>query len=370
MIKYYAMSETKYKIFRSIRDIEEEDWHSVFGNIPEGYGFYKTLEESGLEEFSFRYICIYHAGELAAIAPVFYGDLDLNIAIGGFFGRIIHCLRKFIPRFFVMKTLFCGSPFGENGVIGIQKEFLGIHDIILEKTLGAMHEICAQSRLPFIVFKDFLERDLDMLNSLTPKGFFKIESLPSVAMKLDFRTMEEYLKTLSSSKRKEFRRKLKKAAEGGIKVEVRDYIDDVIDDIYALYLKTYESGKTKFEKLTKKFFINITKNMHPHVKFFLYYVDGKIIAFNLCLAYKDLLIDKFIGFDYDMSYKYNLYFISWHCNVEWCLKESISYYQVGQTDYAPKLALGAKTFPLYIYAKHRNGSVNLMLKMLAVLLRL
>jgi hypothetical protein len=87
------------------------------------------------------------------------------------------------------------------------------------------------------------------------------------------------------------------------------------------------------------------------------------------LIYKDLFIDKFIGFDYDISKKYNLYFVSWCFNVEWCLKNSIRFYQTGQTDYYPKLKLGGRLIPLYAYLRHENLLLNLILKLLALFLK-
>ena len=97
-------------------------------------------------------------------------------------------------------------------------------------------------------------------------------------------------------------------------------------------------------------------------------MNGELSAFNLCFVYNDLLIDKFIGFDYDIARQYSLYFVSWCFNIEWCLKNSIRYYQVGQTDYESKLKLGGTLIPLYAYFKHKNLFFNLIIKLLAILL--
>ena len=56
----------------------------------------------------------------------------------------------------------------------------------------------------------------------------------------------------------------------------------------------------------------------------LYYVNGKLSAFNLCFVYNDLLIDKFIGFDYEIARQYSLYFVSWCYTKESIIEKTYS----------------------------------------------
>ena len=132
----------------------------------------------------------------------------------------------------------------------------------------------------------------DTMAGLEEKGYLRIDSLPSVLMEVNFASIEDYLKTLSRPRRKDMRRKLRRARDGGIEIRPVDNIDEIIDEIYGLYLKTYEAGSIKFEKLTRDFFARITRNISPYARYFLYYAKGKLAAFNLCFIYKDLFIDK------------------------------------------------------------------------------
>lgn len=363
------MDEGKYRIVDSIRKINKNDWDLIFGNIPEGYEFYDTLEKSNLKEFSFYYLLLYRDGNIISIAPLFVADFYLDIVLEGFIKNVIGFIRNFIPRIFILKTLFCGSPFGENGVLGIPKDVEGSR-ILVDEINQVMRGFSKGNKIPFIIFKDFLEEDTLLLDSLKHKGFLKVDSFPSVRLELNFKSLEEYFDSLSYSTRKDLHRKLKRAySKDKIKIKVVDGVEDIIDDVYKLYLNTYHAGEVKFEFLTKDFFINISKNLKPHTKYFLYYVDDQLAAFNLCFVYDHLLIDKFIGFDYEIAHQYSLYFISWCFNIEWCLKNSIRYYQVGQTDYLPKIKLGGSPIPLYAYAKHNNFFFNSAIKCLAAFLK-
>lgn len=365
-----SMKNITSKIVDSVTKIKKDDWDLIFGDIPEGYQFYKTLEESGLKDFIFYYIVLYQDNEVLSIAPLFVTNFNLDIAAEGGIEKVIEGIRKYIaPRFLTFKTLFCGSPFGENGILGLRKD-ISEKNVLLNELIKIMHEFCREKNIPLIIFKDFLTDDTYVLDSLMRQGFLKVKSFPSVITELNFPSFDEYLRSLSYSTRKSLRKKIKRAyASADIKVKIVENIDDIVSEVFRLYENTYHSGATKFERLTEEFFIKVGKNLTPHTKFFLYYVNGKLSAFNLCLVYKDLFIDKFIGFDYDISKKYNLYFVSWYFNVEWCLKNSIRFYQTGQTDYYAKLKLGSRFIPLYAYLRHKSLLVNLMLKLLAIFLK-
>lgn len=363
------MGKIKYLILDSINKIRRQDWDRLFGEIPEGYDFFKTLEESWLEDFSFYYVQVSHDQDVLLIAPFFIADFQLDIAAEGVLQRTIKRIRKHFPRFLILKTLFCGSPFGENGILGIHPGLKENKKKIIAELLIAVRKIRKKNNVSFVMFKDFLESDCPLLDNLAKKGFFAVKSFPSVTLPLPFGSLDQYLQTLSRNTRKDLRRKVEKVKNSqAIQVKVTDNIKDIAKDIYRLYLNTYNAGTVKFEKLSPEFFLKVSEYMPQETRFFLYYLNEKLVAFNLCFAHKDTLIDKFIGFDYAAAYKYNLYFFSWCYNIQWCLENSITYYQVGQTDYHPKIKLGGKLVPLYAYIKHYNPFVNSLLRLCAKIL--
>jgi len=363
------MAKISYKIYDNIDKIDKNDWDVVFGDIPESYPFYKTLGNSGLAEFVFYYLVIYRDNEIVLIAPLFSSDFNLDIAVEGPLSGIIKQIRKLLPRFLIFKTLFCGSPFGEYGVLGAREGFRNNPDLI-PCLLSGIKDLALELGAPLIIFKDFLKENTLLLDALICRGFTKVESFPSVLLDLNFSSFEEYLKSLGGSTRKNLNKKLRQAySRGNIEVKEARDVNSQIDQVIRLYENTYHGGSTKFERLNKKFFLQVSEDLSLHTRFFLYYVDGSLAAFNLCFVYKDLLIDKFIGFNYDISNRFNLYFVSWAHNIKWCINNSLRYYHPGQTDYEPKIRLGGKIIPLYAYLKHKNTLLNFLLKLLAVFLK-
>ena len=363
------MENISYSVLDSIDKINRQDWDEVFSDIPEGYQFYKTLEKSNLKEFSFYYIKLSKNSRPILIAPLFIADFNLDIASEGSVEKIVRLVRKILPRFLISKTLFCGSPFAEHGALGIRKD-IPDKNAAIRRLAEVIEGFCAEKNIPLVVFKDFLQTDAPCLFPLFAKGFFKVNSFPSVIAELNFNSFEQYLSSLGHATRKSLRKKLKQGfGKAPLSVNVTDNIVETADEIFRLYENTYHRGGTKFERLTKEFFLSAQDYLAPHTKFFLYYVNNKLAAFNLCFVYKDLLIDKFIGFDYDIANKYNLYFVSWCFNVDWCIKNSIRFYQVGQTDYVPKIKLGGRLVGLDAYIRHRNKLLNPVLKLLARFLK-
>ena len=354
----------------TVSSIKKEDWDAFFANCPEGYWFYETLEQSRLAEFSFYYLLAYRQERLAAIIPFFTADFDGNTVLEPGIRKMVSAVRTVAPRFLVFKTLFCGSPFGEQGLLGIAADVSDTRALVYALT-RELKDFCRRQGLALLLFKDFPDQDASVLDLLGGQGFFKADSFPSAIIDLPYKTFDDYLASLSNGARKDLRRKLKKACDtGALTTQVVQRVDDVIDDIYRLYMNTYNAGATKFEKLTKEFFLKVAEKAGSGCRYFLYFINGELAAFNLCFVHGDLLIDKFIGFDYDIAKRYSLYFVSWCVNVQWCIDNGITHYQVGQTDYEPKTRLGGRLVPLYAYVRHTNGLVNRCLQVLAKFLNI
>lgn len=363
------MQKFNYKILDNIGKIEKNAWDAVFGAIPESYLFFKALENAEFPEFRFYYLVIEFDNDIVLIAPLFSVDFNLDIVVEDWFLKFIKSIRKVFPRFLIIKTLFCGSPFGEYGVLGIKQGFKDNSEII-SLLLKGIKDCSLRVNASLVIFKDFLKQDALFFNALIKKGYSKVESFPTVALGLNFTSFEGYLESLGSSAGKYLNRKLKQAySRGKIEIKVTQDVASEINQIVELYENTYHKGRTKFEHLTKKFFLQVARDC-PNAYFFFYYVNGRLGAFNLCFIYDNLFIDKFVGFDYEISKQFNLYFVIQAHNIKWCLSNSLCYYYSGPTNYKTKIRLGGKLITLYAYLKHKNMFLNFFIKLLIPFVKL
>lgn len=350
-----------FSIVNSIKDISCDTWDNFFGqDLVEDYGYQKTLEESGFKEFSFGYLLAKRDRDLVGIIPFFVMNFSFDTMINGSIHKFVAKFRRFIT----LKVLFLGTPTTEEFYLGIAKDEC-INEVF-DEALEGLSEFCRKNKIGGICFYNLSEKNRPLAEYLTRKKFFKMETLPTTMVEINASSLEDYIKALSKNTRKDLKKKLKKSASlVNLTTELREDIDDIFEEIHKLYLNNFSDSDIHFETLTPQFFKNICKNMPGVAKYFITYDKDKIVAFNLCLIKGDLFIDKFIGFDLKVAHQYHLYFTTFCHNIDWCIKNDIHYYQPGATDYYPKVRLGAKLIPLYIYSKAFNPALDLFLRSIA-----
>lgn len=355
------------KTTNRISDIDKKEWDSVFPNILESYNFLKTMDESLAHQFNSYYITIYDNGKITCAAPCFLMDYPLDTTVEGPLKNVFTGVRKAIPRFFTLRTLICGTPASE-GRIGIRDR----DDKEVVRLLGnEMLSIAKKERASIVAFKDFHKQYLDTLAPLLKLKFRALPSYPAVELKIGFRSFEEYFAVLSRSTRKDLKRKFRKS-DGivDIKMEVRNDIGGLLDEVYKLYLNTLHKSDVRFEVLSKSFFEKISLNMPGETKYFLWRIDGKLVAFDLCLVSSDgRLIDEYIGMDYDAAYKYHLYYVTFRDIIRWCIANNIQVYESGALNYDPKKRLDFDFVPQYIFVRHRKPFANKLMGLLLMALK-
>jgi len=358
--------ELKFSVVKSIRDIARSDWDSLFKQgIIENYGYHKTLEESRLKEFSFSYLLGRSGNKALIIIPFFTMDFSFDKLIGPPLHRLIILIQSWLKRnIFSMRVLFVGSPtaeefyMGYSGNLDFKKDF--------GKVLNEIYKFSRKNKVSAIAFNNLSYKNKELSAYLKSKRFIHLETLPNTILEIKSNTLDDYIAKLGASTRKDLRRKIRNsAAQTTLRTEIRDNVDGILPEIYRLYMNNFNDSEVNFEILTLEFFRSIFKNMPGVARCFVTYDKEKIVAFNLALIKGDTFIDKFIGFDLEVSHKYHLYYMTFLHNLEWCMKNGIKYYQLGVTDYHPKLRLGAKLLPLHIYTKSFNPALNLLVRMFA-----
>jgi len=355
----------KIQVFKKISEIPAGDWNKVFPDVLESYDFYRTLDDSGLEQFTFYYVMAYDNEAPVGAAACFLMEYPLDTSIAGPLKRVTSCIRKRLPGMLSVRALICGMPLG-LGRVGI----VGDTGAVTEEILRGMEEIAAKEKAAILAFKDFDKSYARALDPLQKNGFSKLDSLPFAELDVRFKDFEEYLGNLSGATRYDLRRKFKKVDNlVKIDLEITEKLEEsALQDAYKLYLDTVAKHDMGFELLTADFFRNISANMPGRVKFFLWKIRGKLAAFQLCLVSKDVMIDYYVGFDYSIAHEYHLYFIRFRDSLNWCIEHGIKKYEIGATGYEPKRRLDFDFRPLYIYAKFRNRMIrpffNLMCRFL------
>ncbi len=356
------MQEIRVNWVSSATEISVELWQKCFVG-KEGPWWYQALEGCGLEDqFTFSYAIISRGSEQIGIAPAFIMDVPMELVAPP---KVIKLLKfhplvgKLFPFLVYQRTLFLGSPCADEGTIGLLPgEKLSEVAGVLQ---DALYQRAVVYKAPMIIWKDFCEDDAEALQSLSRShGLFKVVSYPGTGIPLADGKVDTYFKNLSLKKRHNLRKKLKRSKERlAVNVEIIQHPSgEILDDIFALFWQTYERGKTKFERLNRRFFELIAQ---ADIAWFILLRDsetGRLVAFKLCFKLGAKVINKFIGLDYEMAENAHLYFRLWEVAVEWALANGVTEIQSGQTSYAAKFEVGHSLLPLTNYCKHRNRIIH------------
>ncbi|MDD5653790.1 MAG: GNAT family N-acetyltransferase [Candidatus Omnitrophica bacterium] len=353
-----------FSIASTIQEIPRQDWEELFGkDIIEGYGFQRTLEEAGLQEFTIRYLLGKRENRFCLIIPFFIMNFSFDTLVSG----PLQAIMKKLKPIFTLKVIFLGAPTAEEFYLGIAKEAEA--EALLNGAIAAIEAFSKKEKIAGFLFNNVSRKNEWLSSYLERKGFIKLEGLPSTLIEIKANSVENHIQGLSKNMRKDLKRKLKASREiAKLTTEIRQDIQGISDEVYRLYMNNFSDSDVHFEILTKEFFEKISANMPETVKYFITREGSKIVAFNLCFVKDGLFIDKFIGFDKELALKYHLYFTTFCHNLDWCIKNGLRFYQPGATDYHPKVRLGAKLVPLFLYAKALNPVIDFLIRKSAKLI--
>jgi len=351
---------------QSVDDISDAFWQECFAGPYEGKWWYGALERAGLGgQFKFAYGLVLYNDKPVAIAPAFLMDVPIALVIPPALLPFFKALGKLFPSLLYQRTFFIGSPCSDEGRVGLVRGANGpeIFASINKAVRTKADDLGATMR----VWKDFSEEQQSyLLPLLKTDGLFHLVSFPGTRLALDGNNKNDYIASLKASRRNKIKKKMKQASEAPVYVEIVSKPSmAVIDEIFALFWQTYEKGDTKFERLNRAFFDEISQYENSHYVILRKEESKEMLSFMLCFKLGEHVVNKFIGIDYRQPKEWFLYFRLWDAAVEWAYSQGAKSIQSGQTGYAPKIELGNDMVPLSNYCQHRNPIVNFIYQLVA-----
>jgi len=338
-------------------------WPPAFAKERKDHRYYEILEDTIHQGFDYRYFILKdEGGKIRAVQPFFVNDQDLLAGTGPKLRKLMGFTRRIWPRFMRMRTLMIGCAAGE-GHLGAEDEPSRFH--LAETLAHALPDQARRLKTKLIVFKEFTAAERPALSRLRDRGFTRIPSMPNTRVSLGFANFEDYLsKLVSRDMRSKLRRKYKASKRrGSLEMRIVTDVTPYIRDIYPLYLAVFEKSKLHFEKLTPEYFCSIGQKMPDKTLFFLWFHNGKIVSFNLCLINNKSICTEIIGLDYDVALDLHLYFIAVRDVMEWAIANGYEWYCSTGLNYEPKYHFRHKLDPLDLYVKHTSVVFNPILKL-------
>lgn len=353
-------SDLAGQVDSTIRAIRRRDWNACFPNLVEDYDCLLSIEEAGIAGFEWRYITVVDNGIVLAAMPMFLCDYALDTTLeDGAVRRAVRRIRRWFPGFLTLRLACLGSPCTENGVVGFRS---GIpsdqREKIFSLLLHTFERAATEEKCQLMGLKDIPKPTaIELVRPLS--AYAGIGGLPTAWLDVDFPTIGAYLARLSAGTRKDMKRKLKTLSL--VKVETRSDFGDLMPQVMALYHDTRNRSEWQFEELTSAYFTGTMSNMAGRALCNFYFVDEVLMAVNLLIHDQDTLIDKFFCMN-ENGRSYNLYFLSWFNNLQYCINNGIGRYQSGQAYYENKVRLGSQLTGNTMYFRHRNRFVQALLR--------
>ena len=351
----------RVSVATTIEAFGEAEWNRLFPSEIEDWSYCRAVEKAALAGFSWLYFGVRIDEKLVAAVAGFVTDYHLDTTLRGTLRTISDAIQRVFPRFLRQRMIALGSPVSEVCHLGFDGS---LDDSARADALGAVLDAvearAAAERACMIAIKDS-ESALDALWSRAAAlhRLRRQPGLPTAFLELPFTSVDEYLTTLSHTTRKDIRRKLKAGA--AVRIEWRTNVDDIIDDVMRLYASTRDRAEFDFEELTPDYFRYALSECAPRALCATYWLEDRLVAFNLVLCDGDRMIDKFLGMDYTKAREHNLYFYTWMENVRYCIANGILIYQSGQGLHHEKKRLGSRLLANWLWYRHRNGFIDRVL---------
>jgi predicted N-acyltransferase len=343
---------------RSIEAFDREEWNALFADELEDWCYYRAVEKAALAGFEWIYLAVWENRRLRAAVPGFVTEYRIDTTLSGSLKHVAGAIARIAPRLLGVPLVALGSPVAEICHLGFAADASSAERRRLADTLLArLFEFAEQRRIGMIAVKDASGND-DALWSAAcgTAGLRRMPGQATATLELPFRSFDAYLGSLSAATRRDMRRKLRSRAD--VRVEWRRDIDDVLDRIMQLYRATLAQAEYQFEELSAAYFTEVMRDPRGRALCATYWLDERLIGFNLVLHDQHCLLDKFFGMDSALGRAHNLYYLSWMENVRYCIEHGLARYQSGQGLEREKTRLGSRLAPNWLWYRHRNRIVD------------
>jgi hypothetical protein len=334
-----------------------EAWQTTFADQRKDHRYYEIVADTICDRFKYGYFAIRNMmGQVLAVQPYFL--LDQNVLEGLKLERspLVARIRRYYPHFLKLRTLMLGCTAGEGHLAASRRlSSVAVARVLAQSIVAQGHVLGAQ----MIVLKEFPRSDRRELACFEREGFSRAPSMPMTTLDINYDSFDDYMhKTLSRNARHHLRKNLRATEDSDLKMIVTDNAENFIDELYPLYLQTYDRSNFHFEKLTKDYFRRLGCEMSDKTRFFIWFRGNTLMAFSLCMVEGDDIFAEYIGLDYDFALNLHLYHYITRDIISWAMTHRYKRFRSSGLNYDPKLHLRHRLDPIDLYVRHVSPITN------------
>lgn len=356
----------------SVRDIRRDDWDRLLPGHGADWAYFAAAGSAPPPGFELGAIVAESGGRTIGVAPTFTTVYRFDTALQGpstmSLRKVGDFLFRHVPQVVSMKVLSLGAPMCDDSHIGIAPELdAGARDAVLRAMLDALQAQARTTGCKLIAAKGLGNDEAASFEPVfAESGYTRVTTIPNVVLDLPFDSLEGYLASLPEGTAAYLRRKWRSANR--VRIEHRENIDDVEDEINEMFSATLAQSKVDygdFSRVHQKYFATVLRELGPRARLILCWVDDELLSFQLYVVGEHEVLAKGIGMKYPKAREFNLYFLNWREMIGYCLEHGKSRISMSGTTYGTKLLMGGQLDRRWIFFRFTGRSMNAALPWLA-----
>ena len=333
----------KAQVYESIREIDPAVWDALLDarSLTVTHAFWTIVEESGLNDFQYRYVLFTDDdGQTVGQTTFYMVTTDIAIFAPQWLRRVLEKVRLVFPSFLKLKMLECGTPIILNSPPLVLHPDLALQDIIpvWHRTLQAY---ARRSRALVMVLRDFESEEAGWLHLLRGCGYHIVPGLPNTYLDVRWDTIDEYRDDLKSYYRSKINNHLHKNAQLQVRHDLVEDFAPLADELCRQWLIVHErANEFQREVLTPAFYRELSLGLEGAAKVLRFFREDVFVGHALLLHDRDTL--RWLYFGRAEPINDSLYLYVAQAVIETAINLKVRRLEMGLTTYSVKQDVGAR----------------------------
>ncbi len=357
-----------YKTVHSVDEINSTQWNSIPTNtIFLDLNYLISIEKTVSEITQFYYV-IYYNDNNEAIGKSVFQKLQYNTST--FNMQSVPCEKstKILQYFLKPKisVLIAGNIFATGDNIYSFNNNFSLESILYNINLVTNSIFKKDKSLNYSIFKEFNPNQNKTTTILENHQYLKFNI--DVNMVLNLKSHWQNFNDLATDYRTKYRSRFKNVLLKSKDIEVKNLsVDDIKKnaiDFQKLYRQVLVNSNFNIGIFNIETFINLKEKLADKYTVFGYFKDDKLIGFRSAFKKNGDLETSFIGIDYSVNLKYNLYQRMLIDFIEFGFKNNVKVIGFGRTAETMKSAFGALPIHMNLFIRSRKKTGKFLLKLI------
>ncbi len=357
--KSFFLKSMYTRTFLKVEQIPQEDWDKIVGTRSRtlSYAFWKALEASQLNEFSYRYLMLYNAsGILLGFITAYIVTTDIAIFAPPTLRKLLVTIRQWLPNFLKWRMLECGTPTTINSPPWVCSSNVD-EKLISHALLKEINVLAKKEKTLITVIRDFAQHTVNEQHQIRKLGYEIVQGLPNAILPLPYATPDQYLQHMRSYYRSKLLKHVRKCEQTQVTYSIVEDFSAVAEVLHRQWMLVHENAQEyQREVLTPSYYRQLAESSDLNAKAVLIYREGILVAHAVLLF--DVNLVRWLHFGRSQTANDSIYLFTAYAIIKTAIEAKMSALELAVTNYQIKLDLGAKLIPLNFAIRLWGGTLN------------